>query len=83
MDLKKGQEIEAKAEAKEFPSGLVIICGLILLAALLTYIIPGGEYVRTTVDGREMVDPNSFRHPCWKFLHQCQKDFRQPAGSAS
>ena len=41
MDLKKGQEIEAKAEAKEFPSGLVIICGLILLAALLTYIIKG------------------------------------------
>ena len=62
MDLKKGQEIEAKAEAKEFPSGLVIICGLILLAALLTYIIPGGEYVRTTVDGREMVDPNSFSY---------------------
>ena len=62
MDLKKGKEIEAKAEAKELPSGLVIICILILVAALLTYIIPGGEYVREKIDGREVVDPNSFTY---------------------
>ncbi|MEG2699817.1 MAG: YfcC family protein, partial [Hungatella sp.] len=62
MDLKKGQDIEAKAEAKEFPSGLVIICGLILLAAILTYIIPGGEYVRSEINGRSVVDPNSFAY---------------------
>jgi len=60
MDIKKGQEAEAKAEAKEFPSGLVIICGLILVATLLTYIIPGGEYVRQEVNGRLLVDPSSF-----------------------
>lgn len=62
MDVKKGMDIEAKAEAKEFPSGLVIICGLILLAAILTYIIPGGEYLRQEIDGREMVDPGSFQY---------------------
>ncbi|MGL6201721.1 MAG: YfcC family protein [Lachnospiraceae bacterium] len=60
MDIKKGHEVEAKAEAKEFPSGLVIICGLILLAAVLTYLIPGGSYLRQEIDGRQMVDPNSF-----------------------
>ena len=62
MNVNKGKEIEAKAEAKEFPSGLVIICCLILAAALLTYIIPGGEYVRETIDGRQVVDPNSFSY---------------------
>lgn len=62
MSLKKGQEAEAKAEEKEFPSGLVIICGLILVAAILTYIIPGGEYVRTEVNGRTVVDPSSFQY---------------------
>lgn len=62
MSLKKGQEAEAKAEEKEFPSGLVIICGLILLAGLLTYIIPGGEYVRQEVNGRMVVDPASFSY---------------------
>lgn len=62
MNIAKGRDIEAKAEAKEFPSGLVIICGLILVAALLTYIIPGGEYVRQEVSGRQVVDPNSFSY---------------------
>lgn len=62
MDVKKGMAIEAKAEEKEFPSGLVIICGLILLAAILTYIIPGGEYVRQEIDGRSVVDPASFSY---------------------
>lgn len=62
MSLKKGQEAEARAEEKEFPSGLVIICGLILLAGLLTYIIPGGEYVRQEVNGRTVVDPASFSY---------------------
>ena len=62
MSLKKGQEAEARAEEKEFPSGLVIICGLILLAGLLTYIIPGGEYVRQEVNGRMVVDPASFSY---------------------
>ena len=62
MNLKRGQEVEAKAEEKEFPSGLVIICGIILLAGILTYIIPGGEYVRNEVNGRMLVDPNSFRY---------------------
>ena len=62
MNLKKGQEVEAKAEEKEFPSGLVIICGIILLAGILTYIIPGGEYVRQEVNGRMVVDPASFTY---------------------
>ncbi len=62
MNLKKGQEVEAKAEEKEFPSGLVIICALILLAAILTYIIPGGEYVRQELNGKMVVDPDSFTY---------------------
>ena len=61
-NLKKGEAAEAKAEAKEFPSGLVIICTIILVAAILTYIIPGGEFVRTEIDGRQVVDPNSFTY---------------------
>lgn len=48
---------------REFPSGLVIICILILMAAAITYIIPGGSYerVKDVATGRMIVDPNSFK----------------------
>ena len=37
---------------RTFPDSLVIICGLILLAQLVTYVLPAGEFER---DGRQVV----------------------------
>lgn len=43
-----------------FPHTLIIIMMMIIFAAILTYIIPAGEYARVEVDGRMVVDPSSF-----------------------
>lgn len=46
---------------REFPHTLVIIFSIILLAALLTYIIPAGSFARIkSATGRMVVDPSTF-----------------------
>ncbi|MDO5713261.1 MAG: TIGR00366 family protein [Tissierellia bacterium] len=43
------------------PNTYVLIVGFIILAAILTFIIPAGEYAVTEVEGSSpLVDPNSF-----------------------
>ena len=44
------------------PNTFFIIFSILLIVAILTWIIPGGEYSRVTVDGKEIVDSNSFRY---------------------
>jgi len=39
-----------------------LIFSLLILIAALTWIIPGGEYERTTLSGREVVVQNSFKY---------------------
>jgi uncharacterized ion transporter superfamily protein YfcC len=42
------------------PNTIVLLLMLLMLFAVLTWIIPGGNYDRVTVDGREVVDPATF-----------------------
>ena len=42
------------------PHTYVLLFGLLLLAAILTHIIPAGEYTRIERNGRQVVDPLSF-----------------------
>jgi uncharacterized ion transporter superfamily protein YfcC len=45
-----------------FPDSLVLIFGMILLAQLLAYVVPAGEYERETNDkGRALVVPNTYQ----------------------
>ena len=57
-------EKQAVAKKKrEIPNSLVIIVIVMLLAAILTYIIPAGEYTRTVNEaGQTVVDPDSFHY---------------------
>ena len=64
--------MEKTAEAKKtkfnMPHIYVMIFAIICIMAVLTYIIPAGEYTRVPgPDGREMIDPNSYtrieQHP--------------------
>ena len=41
---------------------LAMIYGLVISVALLTFIVPGGEYQRVTQDGRTLVVPGSFQY---------------------
>ncbi len=43
------------------PNTYFIIFFLIALVALLTWILPTGQYERVTIDGREIVQPGSFQ----------------------
>jgi uncharacterized ion transporter superfamily protein YfcC len=44
------------------PNTYLFIFSLLILIAALTWIIPGGEYERTTINGREVVVQNSFKY---------------------
>ena len=45
------------------PPSLVIILAVMVLAAILTWIVPAGEYARITNEaGQTVVDPNSFTY---------------------
>ena len=44
------------------PNTFFIIFSILFIVAILTWIIPGGEYSRVTVDGKDIVDSNSFRY---------------------
>lgn len=45
---------------KRIPHTFTIVFALIVFAAVLTWIVPAGEYVRQSVDGREVVVSDSY-----------------------
>lgn len=46
----------------KMPHAYVLICGLVLLVGILTYIIPAGVYDMVEVNGKSVVDPSSFHY---------------------
>lgn len=47
---------------KKIPHTFTIVFALIVLAAVMTWVIPAGEFLRQTVDGREVVVNGSFHY---------------------
>ncbi|HPH95722.1 MAG TPA: AbgT family transporter [Anaerolineaceae bacterium] len=70
MDPKAGVQISRKA----FMQSLIILALLMLAAGVLTLVIEPGAYDRTLVDGRDVIDPNSYHtvarpaYPAWRWL---------------
>src|SRR5687767_14249300 len=70
MEQKAGAQIGRRA----FIQSIVILFMLMIIAGILTLIIPTGEYTRIQVDGRETIDPDSFQfvdkpnYPVWRWL---------------
>lgn len=53
MTQKKGLDVSAKS----FITAIVVIFGLMIVTYILTFLIPGGEYVRTTdTNGNSVID---------------------------
>ncbi|MGB9663981.1 MAG: YfcC family protein [Ignavibacteria bacterium] len=44
------------------PNTYLLIFSLLVFIAILTWIVPGGQYQRTIVNGREVVVPGSFKY---------------------
>ena len=56
MEQKSGAQISQKA----FIQSLLILLALMIVAGVLTLVIPAGQYQRVEVDGRETLLPDSF-----------------------
>jgi uncharacterized ion transporter superfamily protein YfcC len=55
------QKSGAHISTKAFIQAVAIIFILMMIAGILTLVIPTGEYTRIQVDGREVIDPASFQ----------------------
>lgn len=70
MDQKAGAQISQRA----FLQSLVILFVLMMIAGILTLVVPAGQYTRVEVDGRETIDPASFQfierpdYPIWRWF---------------
>jgi uncharacterized ion transporter superfamily protein YfcC len=70
MESKPGARISRKA----FIQAVVIIFALMMFAGILTRLIPAGQYARVEVDGRQVIDANSFTYieqpdyPVWRWF---------------
>lgn len=70
MEQKAGAQIGKRA----FIQSLVILFVLMMIAGILTRVIPAGQYSRLEVDGRETIDPESFQfvdrpaYPIWRWF---------------
>ncbi len=70
MDQKAGAQISTRA----FIQSLIILFLLMLLAGILTRVVPTGSYSRVVTDGREMIDPATFQftpapdYPIWRWF---------------
>lgn len=70
MEEKAGAQISKRAFIQSF----IILFVLMILAGLLTRIIPAGQFQRVEVEGREMIDPTSYQpieqpdYPVWRWF---------------
>ncbi len=70
MEEKSGAQISKKA----FIQSVIILLVIMLVAGVLTRVIPAGAYERLTEAGRELISPDSFRftdkpdYPIWRWF---------------
>jgi uncharacterized ion transporter superfamily protein YfcC len=63
--MNSSQELQQQSAHKKKPKNFnvyVMIFAFILIAALLTYIVPGGAYDRVEQDGRSVILPETFHY---------------------
>jgi uncharacterized ion transporter superfamily protein YfcC len=69
-EKKSGAQISTKA----FIQAVAIIFALMIVAGIMTRVIPAGQYARVEVDGREVINPDSFtlterpNYPIWRWF---------------
>ncbi|HVN54539.1 MAG TPA: hypothetical protein VMT46_09435 [Anaerolineaceae bacterium] len=70
MNEKAGAQISQRA----FLQSLIILLVLMVLAGVLTRVVPAGSYTRVLVNGRETIDPASYHlvqkpdYPVWRWF---------------
>ena len=46
----------------EFPHAFVILFAILVLMVICTWLVPAGQYNRVEVDGKQVVDADSFQY---------------------
>lgn len=70
MDRKAGAQISTRA----FLQSLIILFALMMLAGVLTRVVPAGQYQRVEVNGIKTIDPTTFQYvpspdyPLWRWF---------------
>jgi hypothetical protein len=70
MEQRPGIQISTRA----FAQSALILLALMILAGVLTLVLPAGRYARATVEGREVILPDSYQlaarpdYPAWRWL---------------
>lgn len=70
MDQKSGAQIGRKA----FGQSAFILLALMIVAGILTLVVPAGQFQRVEVDGRETIVPDSYAptarpdYPIWRWF---------------
>lgn len=70
MEQKAGAQISQRSFVQSF----AILLILMIAAGILTRVVPAGSFSRSLVDGREVIDPNSFTYsarpdfPVWRWF---------------
>ena len=68
------QKSGAQISKKAFIQSVLIIFVLMMVAGILTMIVPAGNFSKIVIDGRETIDPNSFQYlanpdyPFWRWF---------------
>jgi uncharacterized ion transporter superfamily protein YfcC len=68
------QKAGAQISTKAFVQSLVILLALMIVAGVLTRVVPAGRYARTVREGRQLIDPQSFQvvarpdYPVWRWF---------------
>ena len=82
MEQKAGAQISQRA----FIQSLVILFVLMMIAGILTIVVPSGQYNRIEIDGRETIDPDSFQvvekpdYPIWRWFVAPLEVLGSPSG---
>ncbi len=58
----EGQKKIRKKWYQKLPHAYALLFFIMVLAAVLTWVVPAGEYARQEVDGRSVVDPEKFAY---------------------
>ncbi len=70
MEPRAGIQISTRA----FAQSALILLALMILAGVLTLVLPAGRYARATVEGREVILPDSYQpmvrpdYPVWRWF---------------
>jgi uncharacterized ion transporter superfamily protein YfcC len=68
------QKAGAQISTKAFVQSAVILLALMIVAGVLTRVVPAGSYARITREGRELIDADSFQYverpgyPIWRWF---------------